>query len=122
MARHEEIPSSFAQQENLDIKKMISSTSHEVMFNADELEPYEDLKFELSEKHQPIDDLNEVVEMGSYLREHVTNVATPKSGARSAQSNSDFVSTPELVNSNGGSSDEEETYSEIFDESSTYFN
>lgn len=50
IARSEEIPTTFALHENHDIKKIIGTSSHEVMFSTDELVFCEDLKFELSEK------------------------------------------------------------------------
>ena len=88
ITRQEEIPS-FAPLENnnLGLKKIFSSVSHN-MFNDEEDKLYENLehKYELSEEHRHIEDLKDGIEMGSYLREHVTNTNLSREG----QSNSEF--------------------------------
>ena len=45
------------------------------MYNAEEDKLHAvEHKFELSEEHRVVDDMKDIVEIGSFLREHVTNV------------------------------------------------
>ena len=104
VARHEEIPSSFDEhhQENLELKKIFSSTSHENMLHIENDNLFEaEKKFELSEDHHAVDD---AAELGSYLREYVTNASSGGEG-KSSRSNSDEFSPVDVVNSNEESSD-----------------
>ena len=81
ITRAEEIPSFDPLDPHLGLKKIFSSNSHDMFNEEDEkLCEINELKFELSEEHRHIEDLKEVVEMGSYLREHVTNAALSGEG------------------------------------------
>ena len=54
------------------------------MYNTEEDKLYAvEHKFELSEEHRVVDDVKDIIEIGSFLREHITNVT-------SSRSNSDF--------------------------------
>lgn len=54
------------------------------MYNAEEYKLHEvEHKFELSEEHRVVEDVKDIIEIGSFLREHVTNVTL------SRESNSD---------------------------------
>lgn len=101
----------------LGIKKIFSSNNPHDVFNCEENDKLYEIaehKYELSEEHRVLDEMKEGVEMGSYLREHVTN--TGLSGE--AQSNSEFeqISKVELPNSNEASSGDCTLMSELFDE------
>lgn len=58
---------------HLGLKKIFSSNSHD-MFNEedDKLCEMIEHKYELSEEYRHNDEMKDPVEMGSYLREHVT--------------------------------------------------
>lgn len=90
------------QKDELEIKKMFSVNSHENMYaDDDKLSPVEH-KFELSEEHRIVDDPKEVIELDSFLREHVTN------GSSDAKSNSE-IEKNSLVFQNFDSNDIEES-------------
>lgn len=86
------------------------------MLNAEDDKLYEiGHKFELSEEHRVLDEMNDGLELASYLREHVTNAAL--SGDRSNSSEFELVSHSGIVNSNEEQSEEECTMSDMFEES-----
>ena len=69
-------------------------------------------KFELSEEHHVMEDVNNIVEMESFLRERVTTVTVTES----RESNSDFESqTPYSPDSNEESSGDDATIEEIYE-------
>ena len=115
IARHEEIPSFDPLNTNLGLKKIFSSNNPHDMFHEENEKLCEiaEHKYDLSEEHRVMDEIKDVVEMGSYLREHVTS--TGFSGE--AQSNSEFeqISQVELQNSNEESSSGDCTLSEMFE-------
>ena len=115
VTRAEEIPSFDPLNPHLGLKKIFSSNSHD-MFNEedDKLCEINDLKYELSEEHRHIEDLKEVVEMNSYLRDRATNIALSGEGL----SNGEFeqISHVEIPNSNEESSGDC-PLSEMFDAS-----
>ena len=75
IARHEEIPTFDPLNSNLGLKKIFSSTNPHDMFHEENEKLCEipEHKYDLSEEHRVMDEIKDVVEMGSYLREHVTN-------------------------------------------------
>ena len=91
--RSEEIPSAFGgPNDNLELKKIFSSHSlKENMFYEQEEKLCEvEHKFDLSAEHQMVmEDLEDAVGMGSYLREHVTNTGLSGEG-QASRSISDF--------------------------------
>ena len=96
MQQRQEITSSIHQidghDENLELKKILSSHSMENMFNEQEEKLCDaEHKFELSEQHHYVpEEINCGLEMGSYLREHVTNAAI-SGEARTSRSGSDSI-------------------------------
>ena len=81
------------------------------MYNAEEYKLHEvEHKFELSEEHRVVDDVKDIIEMGSFLREHVTNVTL------SRESNSDNSQVAFKPDSNEESSVADVLTAEMFDQ------
>lgn len=114
--RHDEIPAAYVEigqqdHDRLGIKKIFSSVSHENMFNADEDKLLAaDNKFELSEEHRIMEGMEDMLELGSYLRERVTDAV---------RSNSDLEQNSQVefvINSIDNDETNNLTLSEMFDE------
>merc|ERR1712110_274330 len=53
-------------------------------------------KFELSEEHRVVDDVKDIIEVGSFLREHVTNVTSSRESSSEFEQNSQIAFSPDL--------------------------
>ena len=66
------------------------------MYNAEEcMLPAVEHKFELSEEHRVVDDVKDIIEVGSFLREHVTNVTLSRESNSDLEQNSQVAITPD---------------------------
>ena len=85
------------------------------MYNADEDKLHAvDHKFELSEEHRVLDDVKDIVEMGSFLREHVTNVTLSRESNSDFEQNSQVAFIPDYSNEESSLADV--SSAEMFDQ------